>query len=408
LSSYDVVILGAGASGMVAAIALAKGGKSVALIERQKRGGKKILASGNGRCNIANKRVSSKNYQIKNKQLLQELLKNYPLNKIECFFYDLGLELIVAEDGRLFPKSLSAQSVLELLEAWLDRLKIECFYSVEKLDIKEGFSIVFNGKVLNSENLVVATGSPAAPQLGGNSSGLEIAKNFGHNIIEPLPALVPFTSDAPICKKLAGLKVNAKVRLLIDGVEKTSVDGDLLFTKYGVSGLAILDISTKAVEALKSGIECFIEVDYWATMPQKELLKYLKARVDRERNLPLLIWLEAIIHPKLAKELLFELELLNRSEAELKSIDIKKLAMLLKAYKIAISGYRPMQYAEVSLGGVNSQELDYKTLESSKQKRLYFCGEVLDVVGDRGGYNFHFAWASGLQVAKSIIDNFEF
>ena len=402
MSSYDAVIIGAGASGMVAAIELARGGKKVALIERQNRGGKKILASGNGRCNIANLAVSSKNFHTRNRRLIQELLKNFPLAKIEKFFRGLGLEFISVEDGRLFPQSLSALSVLELLEAWIARLGIDCFYGVEDLTIKKGFYITFAKGRLEAKNLILATGSSAAPQLGGNSSGYEIARNFGHKVIDSLPALVPLTSSAKVCRALAGLKLSVTLRLLVDGVEITSKRGDLLFTKYGVSGLAILDISIAAVQALASGKKCSISIDYFDSMNQKEFLKYLKSRVDRERNLPLRIWLGTILHPKLAKEILLELGLFDASETALKSNTLKNLASLLKGYTIPLDGYRPMQYAEVALGGVDSKEIDYKTLESQKQKGLYFCGEILDTIGDRGGYNFYFAWATALQVAKSV------
>ena len=404
MSRYDAVIIGAGASGMVAAIALARAGKRVALIERQKRGGKKILASGNGRCNIANRSLSSKNFYARNRRLIQELLKQYPLAKIEFFFQELGLEFISLDDGRLFPQSLSALSVLELFEAWIERLKIDIFYGVEELDIEKGFRITFQKKALQTTKLIIATGSSAAPQLGGNSSGIEIARNFGHRVIEPLPALVPLTSNSKICKLLAGLKLSVTVRLIVNGVEQTRREGDLLFTKYGVSGLAILDISIDAVQALASGKESILSIDFFSHMAQKELLRYLKSRVDRERNLPLQVWLEAIIHPKLARELLFNLELQNANEAMLKSGDLKRVATMLKAYAIPLSGYRPMQYAEVALGGVDSKEVDYKRLESQKVKGLYFCGEVLDIIGDRGGYNFYFAWASGLRVAKTILE----
>ncbi len=400
---YDAVIIGAGASGMITAIALARGGKRVVLIERQERGGKKILASGNGRCNIANRLLNSKNFYARNQRLIQELLKQYPLVEIETFFRELGLEFTSLNDERLFPQSLSALSVLELFETWLKRLKIDIFYNVKELAIEKGFYITFQKETLRASKLIVATGSSAAPQLGGNSSGIEIARNFGHRVIESLPALVPLTSSEKICRHLAGLKLFVTLRLIVNGVEKTSKQGDLLFTKYGVSGLAILDISIEAVQALSSKKECSIKIDYFGTMSQKELFKYLKSKIDKERNLPLKIWLGAIIHPKLAREILLELKLLEADETALSSSILKKLTALLKGYTIPLIGYRSMQYAEVALGGVDSKEVDYKTLESQKVKGLYFCGEVLDIIGERGGYNFYFAWASGLHVAKTIL-----
>ena len=402
MERYDAVILGAGAAGMTAAIALAQKGKKVAIIERQNRGGRKILASGNGRCNIANRNLSVKRFYSRNQELIRVLLQSYPLIKIEEFFNGLGLQFTGLEDGRLFPQSMSAQSVLELLESWLKRLEIKTFWGIEKVSIEKGFKILFENKNIASSHLIIATGSEAAPQLGGNSSGLEIAKRFGHTIIEPLPALVPLTSSNRACKRLAGLKFNVVARLMVDGAEQTSKQGDLLFTKYGVSGLVILDISPLAAQALSKGQECEVEIDFFAQMSQKELVDFLQSRLNADRNLPLLVWLGAIIHPKLTKEVLRFFNLSDKNESNIDCTRLKMIAKLLKKFTVTIDGYRPMQYAEVALGGVNSKEVDAKTLQSKKINGLYFCGEVLDLIGDRGGYNFYFAWASGLRVARSI------
>ena len=403
MNNYDVVILGAGASGMVAAIKLAQGGKSVALIERQMRGGKKILASGNGRCNISNSSLSAKNFYINNKKLIQELLKSYSLADIKAFFVDLGLELIESKDKRLFPQSMSAASVLNLLEERLKSLNITLFFGAEELKVTRGFTFVFNNKKITSNALIIATGSEAAPQLGGSSSGLEIAKSFGHKIIKPLPALVPLVSNSAICKRLTGLKLPAKVHLFVDGAEQNSKSGDLLFTKYGVSGLSILDISIAAVKALSLKKSTHLKIDFFPTLNKKELFTYLQNRLDKNRNLSMPSWLGAIIHPKLAFELLKSIDMQTLSENQMKATHIKALVEQLKALSIEIENYRPMQYAEVTLGGVDSNEVDYKTLESKKLKNLYFCGEVLDTIGDRGGYNFHFAWCSAFMVAKALL-----
>jgi predicted Rossmann fold flavoprotein len=402
LSSYDAVVLGAGASGMVAAIKLAQNGKSVAIIERQSRGGKKILASGNGRCNIANSTIKQKNYYLRNKKLISELLQRYRLEDIQSFFATLGLEFTALEDGRLFPQSMSALSVLELLEATLKRLNVPIFYSVDDLKVKAGFSLTFGSRRVEAKALIIATGSPAAPQLGGNSSGFALARQFGHSIIEPHPSLVPLQSGAALCKKLSGLRVPVTLHLLVNGEERTRKSGDLLFTKYGISGLAVLDISIEAAMALSAKNSCAVAVDFFPDKSKKELLSFLQSRIDKERDLPLSLWLSAIIHPKLAQQLLAETSLQTHSEVTLKSTQLKALVEQLKSFIIPIESYRPMQYAEVAIGGVNSNEVDAKTLQSKRKEGLYFCGEVLDVVGDRGGYNFYFAWCSAFAVADAI------
>ncbi len=391
---YDAIIIGAGASGLVCAINLARGGKSVAIIEAQKRGGKKILASGNGHCNIANANVSTKNFYGKNSKLIEEIVKVKPAQIIE-FFNTLGLEIVTKDDAKMYPKSMQASIVLELLEAEIDRLNISKFYEVKELNIKRGFEVSFNNSTIKANNLIIATGSQAAPQLGGNSSGLEIAKNFNHTIIPQIPALVPLISSHPICKSLAGVKVKAKVRLFSNDKELSSQIGDFLFAKYGVSGLSILDLSLKANLALEKN-RCHIIVDFFSDYSKQTLLEYLKSRIDKKRDLKLQLWLGAIINSKLSEYLLKELKLDEKSEAKLNSKLLKEIVEHFKNYRIEISGSREFKYAEVAYGGVDSREIDSKTMQSKKEKNLYFIGEVIDTVGDRGGYNFHFAWSSAV------------
>lgn len=391
----DVAIVGAGASGLVTAILLARAGKQVVLIEAQKRGGKKILASGNGHCNIANTNISSKNFYAKNSQLIKSILGIKPQEIVE-FFNSIGLQITTQEDGKMYPTSMQASTVLELLEAEIKRLNIDIFYEVSNLKVAKGFRLKFETNTIQASNLILATGSPAAPQLGGSSSGLDIAKSFGHTIVEPTPSLVPLISSAKICKTLAGVKVKARVRLFVDSKEVASEVGDFLFTKYGVSGLTILDLSLKASIALKAKKELFILIDFFSQFSKQELISYLKSLIDKKRNLPLPLWLSGVINAKLAKELLIELNLEQKSEANLNTKTIKLIVDKFKNYKISIEGTREFKYAEVAYGGVNSKEVDSQTLESKKQKGLYFVGEVIDIVAQRGGYNFYFAWSSSL------------
>ena len=393
---YDAIVVGAGASGLICAINLARGGKKVAIIEAQKRGGKKILASGNGHCNILNSKVSKKNFYGKNSRLIEEIAKVKP-EKIIKFFNTLGLEIVANDSGKMYPKSMQASIVLELLEAEVKRLNIDIFLDIKDLKVKKGFKLTFNNKTMKCKNLIIATGSKAAPQLGGSSSGLDIAKSFGHNIIKPIPALVPLVSNDPICKAIAGVKLKAKVKLFANSKEISSQVGDFLFTKYGVSGLTILDLSLKANLILQES-NCYILVDFFSDYSKLELLEYLKTRVDKTRNLKLSLWLGSVINSKLITYILKELNLQNRSEATLNNKTLKIIVETLKGYRINIDGTRDFKYAEVAYGGVDSSEIDSKSMQSKKIKNLYFIGEVLDIVGDRGGYNFHFAWSCGLRV----------
>jgi len=399
-----IAVIGAGASGMVASILLARAGKRVFLFERQNRGGKKILASGNGRCNIANIKISKSDFHINRSELIDSLLKNYSFNDIEEFFNSLGLGLKVTEDGRVFPCSLQASSVLNLLEAEIKRLKIKIIYNANDLYIDKKFNIYTNNKQYKASRIIVATGSVASEQLGGNSSGLEIAKSFGHNIIKPLPALVPLNSSDVICKVAQGVKLEAKVTLFVNSQEKTTKFGDLLFTKYGVSGLSILDISIEIAKAFRNNKEVSLSVDFFSSISKKELLSLLKKRVNKERNLELKLWLSGVVNSKIATQILKDLNLNSKSEQNLNSSILKKIVEKLKTYRLKIESLREFKYAEVALGGVDTKEIDLN-FQSKKQKGLYFIGEVLDCIGDRGGYNFIFAWFSAMRCSESITKN---
>jgi len=390
---YDIAIIGAGASGMVASINLAQNGKKVALIERQNRGGKKILASGNGHCNIGNLNVNSSDYFAQNKELIKTVLANFSVDDVVDFFNKLGLEIVAKDDGKLFPKSMQASSVLNLLEAKVKSLNIDTFYNVQDLKVQKGFKLSFNKNSINAKKLIVATGSLAAPQLGATNFGLEIAKSFGHNIIKPLPALVPLVSRDKICKVLNGVKLHCNLKLLINNQEKTSLRGDILFRDYGISGLGVLDLSLYCVDVIDRGQSVEIVVDFLSEYNKKSALEFFKSRVDRDRNLDIELWLSGFLHTKLSAFIVDVLNLKDKSEKHLNSRLIKELVEFLKNYTIKIYDFREYKYAEVALGGVDSKEL-YSNFESKKQKNLFFIGEVLDITGKRGGYNFNFAWCS--------------
>jgi len=378
---------------MVASINLAKQGKKVCLIEHQNRGGKKILASGNGHCNIGNLNVNNSDYFARNRELIKSILASFSVDDVIAFFKDLGLEIVVKEDGKLFPKSMQASSVLNLLEARVKSLGIDSFYNVKNLKVKDGFNLSFDKKNINAKKLIVATGSQSAPQLGATSFGLDIAESFGHKIIKPLPALVPLISKDKICKTLNGVKLNCNLKLLINNKEKTSLQGDILFRDYGVSGLGVLDLSLFAVGAIDNRESVNIVIDFLSEFNKKDAISFLKSRIDKKRDLNLELWLSGFLHTKLADFIVKDLGLIDKKESNLNSKSIKELVDKLKNYTIKIDNFREYKYAEVVLGGVDSKEID-NNFESKKQKGLFFIGEVLDVVGKRGGYNFHFAWCS--------------
>jgi len=400
---YDFLIIGAGASGLISAIILARRGKRVLLLEKNSKIGKKLLATGNGRCNITNQRPTSNKFHSQNPKFIPQILDEYNYQSIRIFFKSIGLELIEAKEGKVFPMSLQALSVVELLEYSCIELGVNilCDARVNKIINKKDFYIVTynNTIIVDTKNIVVATGNISAPQLGGVDDGLNFAKNLGHNIIKPSPALVQLTSNMKNLKKIAGVKVDSRVSLKLKDktIEK---DGDVLFTNYGISGLAILDISRTVIEELNYNKNVTLTIDLMPKMSSKQLLSLLKKSIRKKGKKPLDIWLKGFINKKLIAYILEPLKFDNLVEKDITTQDLEKIVGGIKSFKFIVNGDRGYKGAEVATGGVDTKEINPKTMESKKHKGLYFIGEVLDVDGDRGGFNLHFAWVCGMRVAK--------
>lgn len=382
---YSVLIIGAGASGLVSAIILARRGKRVAILEKNSKVGKKLLATGNGRCNITNRKITLDKFYSQNPKFIEKVLDGYSFYSIKEFFNSIGLILTEEKEGKIFPISLQALSVVELLEYECKRLGVDIFCnsrveSVKKF--KNRYRVEFNNSSLESKNLIIATGNISAPQLGGVDDGLEFARSLGHTIITPYPSLVQLTSPMANLKKISGVKISSRVTLRLKDkiIEKR---GDILFTNYGISGLAILDISRFVVEELKYKKEVILTVDLIPNL-SKDRLRAILNRRDR----PLEIILQGLINKKIISFIL--------------DSKIENIIRNIKFFKFRIDGTRGFKGAEIATGGVDTREINPKSLKSKKHKGLYFTGELLDVDGNRGGFNLHFVWVCGLRVGKSI------
>ncbi len=404
MKETEVIICGAGACGIICAILLAKAKIDVLVLEKENKIAKKLFASGNGKCNIGNRFISYKNYHSNSLEYLKEILKEYSFEDVIKLFRSLGIEITQKEDGKLYPSSFSAKSLIEVLEFELKRLKIKIKLNsrVKRVFKKEEKFIIHTlEEKFEAKYFILATGSEAMPKLGGSKDGLLLAKTLKHKITPTAPALVPLKSSAKWIKKVAGLKIDVNLRLLFNKKEITSKRGDLLFTKYGVSGLAVLDIS-KNISLLRDGKKTLV-IDLFPDLNKNSLKELLIKRVLKSRKMPLEIWLSGLIHKDLALALIKEWNLLGKDESNLNQKMINFLSFQLKNIQIPILETRGFEWAEVALGGVELKDISPKTLESKRVKNLFFCGEVLDVCGQRGGFNLHFAWISSIKVAKSII-----
>ena len=391
-----VAIIGGGASGLLCAIFCAKGGINVELFEQNSKCAKKILVSGNGRCNITNKNLSTNDYFSQNPYFVEFALKEFGFAKFEKFCSSIGLLLDVKEDGRVYPLSNEAKSVASLLIANAKDLGVNIRTDIKINDVKKLLS--------EYDAVVVATGSEAASHLGGNSDGLKFAKDAGHNIIPTYPSLVQLHLDSKILKRVSGAKTEGRLTLLINNKKETISSGDILFTDYGVSGFAVLDISNTASIALRDGSDVSISINLLPSFDLQKLSSHIVKLASAQPNFTLSELLAGVLPLKIASGILDELKLPAAFSA--REIDMKlgkKIANQILNWRFKVSDTHGFRHAEVAGGGVDTAEIDPKTMESLKRKNLYFCGEVLDVVGRRGGYNFAFAWASGHLAAKAII-----
>ncbi len=404
-----IAIVGAGAAGIVAAITAKRLNKDlhIDMFDANKAIGKKILASGNGRCNISNTQVSSANYIGEDSSFVTYALKNFDFKAFEKFCKSIGLLLDIKETNKVYPLSNEAKSVVNLLSLSVNNLGINVFNealitSIEKKDNKFNLKTA-NNEYTNYDKVLISNGLGAAPQLNSNESGLDFATHFEHSINPTYPSLVGLQTDVTYHSLMQGVKKECNVSLYIDGKLESEIYGDVLFTKYGVSGFAILDISQEAAQALALYQDVKLSVNFFPKVNKTDLANQIQSLFKTLPEIKASDLLIGMLANKLPAVLLDICKIHQDTKAgEINAKQIKALAYQLNSWKFKVSDTQGFKHAEVSGGGVRTAEVDNKTYESKKCKNLYFAGEVLDIVGQRGGFNLQFAWASGYICGKSL------
>lgn len=404
--SNTIAIIGGGASGLMAALFAARSGADVTIYEHNSGVGKKILASGNGRCNIINTSSSADDYAGADPQFVTYALKQLGFNYFEKFCRSIGLVLDIKEDGRCYPLSNEAKSVLIALKSAVSKagVKILIDTQVTAISKKENRFIVETSSDKNLfDKVLIATGSEAAPQLGATADGYIFAKSFGHEMIPTYPSLVQLHLNSKNHHKMAGVKTTAEVTLIIDGKSNIRVVGDILFTNYGISGLAILDISQRASWSLLHKQQVSISLNLLPRYDRAHLAHIIEELLAAVPQYDIHTALCGLIPAKTATYLLEDATIPPAATVSaLNPKEIKKLTHLIGEWKFEVSDTHGFKHAEVSGGGVSTTQINNKTMESKRVEGLYFAGEVLDIVGKRGGYNFNFAWASGMIAGKEM------
>ena len=401
-----VAIIGGGAAGLMAALTAVKTGTNVTIFEHNKSIGKKILASGNGRCNIINTTAFVSDYFGQNPNFVEHALKTMPFSTFEKFALSIGLILNAKDDGRCYPLSDEAKSVVLAFNEALKQanITIKNEHNVTKITKENNiFVIEVDENKEHFNKVLIATGSEAAPQLGATADGYTFAKSFGHTIEPTYPSLVQLHIESNIHQKMAGVKTVAEVTLYLNGKPEDKVLGDTLFTRYGISGLSILDLSQKASLALLEYQRVSIGINLLPQLSRQALATQLEKLFKAIPNHSLQNALSGMISTKIVEPLLTSAKIdPNKQASSLNTKEIKKLAHQLQDWRFEIIDTHGFKHAEVSGGGISTAEIDDKTMESKLVNGLYFAGEVLDIVGKRGGYNFNFAWASGMIAGQQL------
>ena len=399
----EIAVIGGGASGLIAAITARKAGKKVTILERKERILKKVLVTGNGRCNLTNARASISNYFGKNILLIENILNNFTPQNVMDFFYELGVICNEEERGKVYPLSGQASSVVDALRFETEKLgiKIETEFYVRKIE-KDGFKFkIFSEdkRKIEANRVILSTGGQSYPELGSNGSGFQLAKDFGHSITKLSPAIVQLKTEKYQVKGLQGIKADTSVTAYGDNKKICTYNGELLFTDYGISGNVVFNISF--VMPLYKNVE--FEIDFMKKFDYNELYELLRKRKKIMAHLTMENYFNGMINKKLGQFLskTSGIEKLSKPVKDLNDNEIRKLCTSLKKYRINILETTGFKNAQVTAGGIFLDEVNTDTLESKIIKGLYFSGEVLDVYGECGGFNLQWAWASGYIAGKN-------
>ena len=400
----DVIIVGGGASGIFTAILCAREGLHVVVLEQKERIGKKLLATGNGKCNYTNRKLFSGCYRGENPGFVEEGLMQFGPEHVIDSMKEMGI-YPKDKNGYIYPRSEQASSMLDVflleLEKW--NVQVCCEERVKKVKKeKDGFVVETQKNRYLGRQVVLATGGQASAKLGSDGSGYNIAKQLGHGIIPPVPALIGLRCKEDYYKEIAGVRTESEISLYIDEKYIEKERGELQLTNYGISGIVVFQLSRYAAVALEEGQKVHIKIDYVPELEKEELKKILQKRFQ-EKNKTAEEVLFGFLNKKLIPMFLKQSGIKVRMQAEMvKEQQIVQLATKLKELKTTIIDTNGFENAQVTAGGVSTWEVYSDTMESMLVPGLYFTGELLDIDGICGGYNLQWCWSSAYLAAHSI------
>lgn len=362
----STIIIGAGASGLAAAITLKQNmpDEKVIILEHLSSAGKKILATGNGRCNITNKYADG-------------------YNDVKQFFNSIGLILCEEDQGRIYPYSLKAETVLDILLEACSNLGVEIITGCEVTEIEKDLTVHSSNGIFTADNIIVAAGGKAQKNLGSDGSGYKLLKKLGHSTTALSPALVQLTSSSKYPRAIKGTRTRCNLKIELDGIIKAEESGEILFTDYGLSGIAAMNLSYIVSEnfAKEEPKKCIAVLDFVPEMSKEEIYNHIK----------LFGSLCGILGRKLS-------DIISKQAEN----DTERMAAFAKNWRLIITGTKGFDFAQITSGGIPLNEIE--NYQSKKISNLYICGEILDKQFPCGGFNLDFAWQSGIETANRIVE----
>ena len=389
-----IVIVGGGAAGLFAALNIKNKDNEVIIIEKNDEVGKKILVTGNGRCNLWNDDMNVSKYSSSNNELLDSFINkgiiDKTFNKLSSLF-DFKIK-----NSYYYPYSNNAQTIRDILVYECNRKGVEIITNYDVKTIKKNDKFIINDDI-TCDKLIISTGGKSMPITGSDGSLYKILSDLGHEIITPLPSLVPLYADEPYLNKWNGIRCDASITSIIDGEEVKTEKGELQLTDNGISGICVFNISRDIVKALNGGKNASLEINF---LDINNPIEYIKNKYDNQTIYEILL---KFFDKKLMRVLLDKMEINER--AYFKSLTTKELSRFEKyitKFNINITDFGDFNKSQVTQGGVSLKDVNPDTFESNIVKDLYLIGEVLDIDGICGGYNLGFAWMSATKVSDNI------
>lgn len=404
---WDVLIIGAGPAGMMAAITAARNNKRVCIIEQKDKIGKKIYATGNGKCNYTNL-VMDESCFFGDKEMWKFVYEQFTNRETIAFFRELG---IVPKDknGYIYPYSEQAASMVEALNMELSRRKVAIACNEKVIDIQKkgvSYEVKTSETLHKSTRLIIATGLKASPKLGSDGSLISVIANLGYHFEPIQSALCGFYAKGLNFKKLAGIRCDAKLSVLLDKNTVYEERGELQVTDYGISGIPVFQCSYWIEEGLLQKKDVGVVIDLFPEFTKEELIEEWTSRCNNfESKLQTAYLLKGMCNEKWILELLQLANIESKCLKDCSKEDFKLLADICKTVTVRIDKERDFEFAQVCKGGISSNQLNKQSLESLKDEGLYFAGEIIDMMGICGGYNLQWAWSSGYVAGKNASNS---